>query len=81
MYGNVLPKTGWVLSGAGLATTAYHLTWLAIAFFVLAGTLITMAKLFPRIAIEPLPEARPASRVRYRWKVTVNGVTPGRHRG
>ncbi len=80
MYGNVLPKTGFVLSGAGVATTAYHLTWLAIAFFVLAGTVITVTKLFPRVAFEPLPETRPASRAGYRWRMTVNGVAPRSHR-
>jgi hypothetical protein len=67
----MLPKTGFLLSGTGVASTAYHLTWLAIACFVISGTLITLAKFFPRVAIEPLRET---AHRRWRWRITVNGV-------
>ena len=81
MYGNVLPKTGFVLSGAGLALTAYRVTWLVIGLFVIGGALITLSKFFPRVAIEPLSHHDPGSRRRWRWRVTVNGFTRGgRHR-
>jgi hypothetical protein len=81
MYGNVLPKAGLVLSGAGVAMTVYRVTWLVIGIFVIGGTLITVSKLFPRVAIEPLSATDPGSRRRSRWRITVNGFTPGgRHR-
>jgi hypothetical protein len=81
MYSNLLPKTGFVLSGAGVAMTVYKTTWLVIGLFVIGGALITLSKFFPRIAIEPLPRTGSTPHRRWRWRVTVNGFRMGgRHR-
>jgi hypothetical protein len=81
MYGNLLPKTGFALASIGVALTAYDVAWLVIGFFVISGALITLLKLFPRVAIEPISETGPTSPVRWRWRITVNGIPiGGRHR-
>jgi hypothetical protein len=47
---------------------AYKYLWLGIAIIVIGGALITAAKFFPRIAIEPVLKDG-----RHRLAVTVNG--------
>lgn len=77
MYGSLLPRATVATTGIGVAMTAYRAAWYLIAFFVLAGTLLTVAKLFPRVAVEPI--ARRGRRSR--WRLTVNGrPLGGRHR-
>lgn len=81
MYGNLMPKSGLALTGAGITSAAYDAAWSAIGFFVIVGTLITLSKFFPRMAMEPIPETGSARHVRWRWRVTVNGFpVGGRHR-
>jgi hypothetical protein len=81
MYSNLLPKAGFVLSGAGVAMSFYNVTWLVIGFFVIGGALVTLSKFFPRFALEPLSETDHASHAHWRWRVTVNGhALGGRHR-
>jgi hypothetical protein len=81
MYGNLLPKTGFILSTAGVALTVYKATWLIIGLFVIGGALITLSKFFPRLAIEPLAGTNSESHARWRWRITVNGSRfGGRHR-
>lgn len=69
MYGGVLPKTGAGLTMAGVSLTMYQLTWLGIALAVAGGAIITASKLFPRIAIEPLP----GGDGRMKLRLTLNG--------
>ena len=81
MYGNLLPKAGFVLSSASVALTLYKVTWLVIGFFVIGGALITFSKFFPRVAIEPLSATDSTSHTSWRWRITVNGFKlGGRHR-
>jgi uncharacterized protein (DUF58 family) len=74
LYSNLLPKTGAGLSIAGISLTLYQLTWLGIALAVAGGALVTAARLFPRIAIEPVPGDNGRAKVR----LTLNG-RPIRH--
>ncbi|MBM0224281.1 MULTISPECIES: hypothetical protein [Micromonospora] len=64
-----LPKTGAGISVAGVSLAAYQLTWLAVALVVAGGVLFTAAKLFPRVAVEPVPDASGRTRMR----MTLNG--------
>lgn len=69
MYGNLLPKTGAGLSIGGIGLTLYQLTWLGIALVVAGAALVTAARPFPRIAIEPVPGDDGRAKVR----LTLNG--------
>ena len=69
MYSGLLPKTGAGLTVAGLALSTLNLMWLAVAMAVVGGTLVTLAKFGPRVAIEPMPVGVRGSRLR----LTVNG--------
>lgn len=79
MYSSALPKTGLAFGAMGAATAAYQLAWLTIGLFVISGTLITLSKFFPRVAVEPLPDHRRITHACWRWRVTVNGVPVGGH--
>ena len=65
MYSGLLPKTGAGLAVAGLALSILDLMWLAVAMAVIGGTLITLAKFGPRVALEPVPVGVRGSRFRF----------------
>jgi hypothetical protein len=66
-YSPTLGGTGTLPMTAG-AIAVYQSLWLGIAIMVVGATLVTVAKLFPRVAIEPVQEHG-----RYRLGLTVNG--------
>jgi hypothetical protein len=63
-----LSTTGY-LASTGTAALLGQL-WLAVAFLVVGGVLLTVAKLFPRVAVEPV---RGEDEPRHRVRLTVNG--------
>lgn len=63
-----LSTTGY-LASTGTAALLGQL-WLAVAFLVIGGTLLTLAKFMPRVAVEPV---RGAGEARHRVRLTVNG--------
>lgn len=65
----MLPKTGAGLTVGGVALSTLNLVWLGVAIAVLGGTLITLSKFGPRIAVEPVPVGVRASR----FRLTING--------
>lgn len=65
----MLPKTGAGLTVGGVALSILNLVWLGVAIAVLGGTLITLSKFGPRIAVEPVPVGVRASR----FRLTING--------
>ena len=62
-----LSSTGY-LASTGTAALLGHL-WLAVAFLVVGGTLLTLAKLLPRVAVEPVRTTGDTHRLR----LTLNG--------
>jgi hypothetical protein len=60
---------GTSLAATGAAAGVAHLLWLAAVLFVVGGTLIALAKLGPRVAVEPVRRADG----HYRPTLTVNG--------
>ena len=73
MYQGMLPKTGAGLTIGGVALSALNLAWLGIAIAVIGGTLITLSKFGPRVAMEPVPVGVKASR----FRLTINGRPVG----
>lgn len=69
MYSGMLPKTGTGLTVAGIAFSTLNLVWLGVALAVLGGTLITLSKFGPRLALEPVPVGVRGSR----FRLTYNG--------
>lgn len=69
MYQGMLPKTGLGLAIGGATLTVLHVIWIGIALAVLGGLLVTLTKVGPRIALEPLPVGVRGSRL----ALTVNG--------
>jgi hypothetical protein len=65
----MLPKTGAGLTVGGVALSTLNLMWLGVAIAVLGGTLITLSKFAPRIAVEPVPVGVRGSR----FRLTYNG--------
>jgi hypothetical protein len=63
-----LGSTGY-LASTGTAALLGQL-WLAVAFLVVGGALLTVAKLFPRVAVEPV---RSAGESDHHLRFTVNG--------
>ncbi|WP_305783094.1 hypothetical protein [Symbioplanes lichenis] len=63
----MLPRTGIGLTLGGVTMTALNLVWLGIAAAVIGGTLITLSKLAPRVAVEPVPVGVRGSRFRVTW--------------
>ncbi len=63
-----LGTTGY-LASTGTAALLGQL-WLAVALLVIGGTLLTIAKVLPRLAVEPV---RTDDESRHRLRVTVNG--------
>lgn len=63
-----LPVTGVGFTVGGITLSLYQLTWIGIAMVVIGATILTVGKLFPRIAIEPVPRGG-----RWRFALTVNG--------
>jgi hypothetical protein len=63
-----LTTTGY-LASTGTAALLGQL-WLAVAFLVLGGMLLTAAKFLPRVAVEPV---RAADETRHRVRLTLNG--------
>jgi hypothetical protein len=57
------------------AVVAYRSLWLGIAIAVIGGTLLTVAKFFPRVAVEPVRRQG-----RHRLGLTINGE-PASRRG
>ena len=61
--------TSGYLASTGTAALVGQL-WLAVAFLVVGGMLLTLVKLFPRVAVEPVRTGtEEAARIRF----TVNG--------
>lgn len=73
MYSGVLAKTGAGLTVGGVTLSVLNLTWIGIALAVLGGTLITLTKFGPRIAVEPVPVGVRGSK----FRLTVNGRAVG----
>ena len=69
MYSGMLPKTGAGLTVAGVTLSTLNLIWLGVGLAVIGGTLVTLTKFGPRIAIEPIPVGVRGSR----FRLTVNG--------
>lgn len=66
--------TSGYLASTGTAALVGQL-WLAVAFLVVGGMLLTLLKVFPRVAVEPV---RTGHEDRPRFRFTVNGRRPGR---
>ena len=69
MYSGMLPKTGVGITLAGVTLSALNLIWLGVALAVIGGTLITLTKFGPRLALEPVPVGVRGSR----FRLTLNG--------
>ena len=70
MYTQVLPKTGiGVMAAGGVTLTVLNLVWVGIALAVIGGAIVTLSKMGPRVAFEPVPVGVSGSR----WRLTVNG--------
>jgi len=69
MYSGMLPKTGAGITLAGITLSALNLIWVGVALAVIGGTLITLTKVGPRLALEPMPVGVRGSR----FQLTVNG--------
>ena len=63
-----LGSTGY-LASTGTAALLGQL-WLAVALLVIGGVLLTAAKLFPRVAVEPV---RAGDEPLHRFRFTLNG--------
>jgi hypothetical protein len=61
---------------AGIGVASRYL-WMGIALAVVGGTLVTVAKFFPRLAVEPVPHRRGRHRFGMRLGMTVNGRPVG----
>ena len=66
--------TSGYLASTGTAALVGQL-WLAVAFLVVGGMLLTLVKIFPRVAVEPVRGRHEAGP---RLRFTVNGRRPGR---
>lgn len=79
VYQSMLPRTGAGMTVGGIALSVLDIVWLGVAIAVIGGTLLTVAKFAPRVAVEPVPVGVRGSR----WRLTVNGepVSPRRRRG
>lgn len=64
------------LAATGASAGLLHALWLAVVLMILGGTLLTIAKLGPRVAIEPVRRTDG----RYRLRLTWNGRPVGRRR-
>lgn len=65
------------ITGGALASTGVAIVdqvWFAIGLLVIGGTLLTLTRFGPRLAVEPVHIRRS-----YRWRLTVNG-RPSRRR-
>ena len=62
------------LSATGISAGMVHAIWLAVVVLIIAGSLTTLSKLGPRLALEPVkqPDGR------YRARLTRNGRPIGR---
>jgi len=69
MYSGMLPKTGIGLTVAGVTLSVLNVIWLGVALAIIGGTLITLTKIGPRLAIEPIPVGVRGSR----FRLTLNG--------
>ena len=72
----MLPKTGAGLTVGGVTLSVLNLVWLGVALAIIGGTLVTLSKFGPRVAVEPVPVGVRASR----FRLTVNGRAVGRRR-
>ena len=63
-----LGTTGY-LASTGTAALLGQL-WLAVALLVIGGTLLTVAKFFPRVALDPVRGQHDA---RHHLRLTING--------
>lgn len=70
-------SAGAVLAASGATAGVVHGLWIAVACLVIGGTLFTLAKLGPRVAVEPVRRSDGGHRL---W-LTVNGRPVGRRRG
>lgn len=61
--------TSGYLASTGTAALLGQL-WLAVAFLVVGGMLLTLAKVLPRLAVEPV---RAEGDTRHRVRLTLNG--------
>ena len=57
------------LASTGTAALLGQL-WLAVAFLVIGGMLLTLAKVLPRLAVEPV---RGEDETAHRFRLTLNG--------
>jgi hypothetical protein len=69
MYSSPTLTTSGFLASTGTAALVGQL-WLAVAFVVVGGMLLTVAKLLPRVAVEPV---RGAHESRHHVRFTLNG--------
>jgi hypothetical protein len=80
MYSSPAPNlatTGY-LASTGSAALLGQL-WLAVAFLVIGGMLLTLLKLFPRVAVEPVRGPHESA---HRFRLTLDGrVLRGRRSG
>lgn len=66
---------GGTLAFTGLLTGTAALLWWAVALMILGGTLVTIAKLGPRVAYEPARMDDGS----HQWRWTVNGKPRNNH--
>jgi hypothetical protein len=62
-------STSGYLASTGTAALLGQL-WLAVAFLVVGGMLLTLVKVLPRLAVEPV---RADHETRHRFRLTLNG--------
>lgn len=58
-----------MLAATGLVAGVNDMLWYAVVLLIVGGSMVTLMKLSPRVAVEPT--RRPDGR--YRWTLTVNG--------
>ena len=64
------------LAATGTSAGVFHVLWLAVVLMILGGCLLTIAKLGPRVAVEPVRRSDGRHRLRLTW----NGRPIGRRR-
>lgn len=63
------------LGATGISAGLVHAVWLTVVGLILLGTVVTLSKLGPRLAVEPVRQTDG----RYRMRLTRNGREIGRN--
>jgi hypothetical protein len=72
MY-SALPRTGAGLTVGGVVLSALDLMWIGIAIAVIGAAVLTLSKLFPRVAVDAVPVGVDGGRL----QLTVSGRPVG----